>query len=67
MRVIGWAVAGLALGAGRVILIAGIGMPSLVDTDQREGAYAMGEVFFMAPVGSIVGAIMLGIAAWLRQ
>jgi hypothetical protein len=67
MRILGWTLAGLVLGAGSVILIAGIIVPSLIDIDQSEGAYAMGVVFFMAPAGAIVGGVVLGITGWLRR
>lgn len=58
MRVVLWTLAGFVLGAALVVLVAGVIVPSLVTISQREGAYAMGVVFFMAPAGGIVGAIL---------
>lgn len=57
MRRLLWALAGLVLGAGGVLL-AGIALPYVTPISQAEGAYAMGLVFFWMPVGAIFGAIL---------
>lgn len=58
MKVVLWALAGMVAGAALVILVAGVIVPSLVTVSQREGAYAMGVIFFMAPAGAVVGAVI---------
>ncbi|MGA0540412.1 hypothetical protein [Neotabrizicola sp. VNH66] len=67
MRMILWAVAGAALGAALVILVAGVIVPSLTTVSQAEGAYAMGVIFVMAPAGAILGAIAGIVAAMVRR
>jgi hypothetical protein len=67
VRVVGWTLAGLVLGAASVILVAGIILPSLIEIDQREGAYAMAVVFFMAPAGATIGAAVGLVAALIRR
>ena len=58
MRVVLWALAGLVAGAALVILVAGVIVPSVWTVSQAEGAYAMGVIFFMAPAGALVGAVI---------
>lgn len=58
MKVVLWALAGLIAGAALVILVAGVIVPSVTTVSQREGAYAMGVVFVMAPAGAVVGAVI---------
>ena len=67
MRMILWAVAGAALGAALVILVAGVIVPQLTTVSQAEGAYAMGVIFVMAPAGAILGAIAGIVAAMVRR
>ena len=56
MRRLLWALAGLVLGAGGVLL-AGIALPYVTPISQAEGAYAMGLVFFWMPAAAILGAV----------
>ena len=66
MKVVLWTLAGLVLGAALVILVAGVIVPSLTTVSQREGAYAMGVIFVMAPAGAVVGAV-IGLAVGLMR
>jgi hypothetical protein len=67
MRVLIWGLAGLVLGAGLLVLVAGVIVPSLWPVSQAEGAYAMGVIFFMAPAGAVLGAILGGLLGWWRS
>lgn len=58
MRVVLWMLAGLVLGAELVVLVAGVIVPWLTPVSQREGAYAMGVIFVMAPAGAVAGAVI---------
>ena len=66
MRVLLWGLAGLVLGA---VLAFGIGitLPEIFTISQREGAYAMGVLFFWTPAGAVLGAIAGGIWALMRR
>lgn len=57
MRIVLWLIGGLALGAA-LALGFGILLPYLTPISQREGAYAMGVVFFMVPAGAVVGSVL---------
>ena len=65
-RVLLWAVLGLILGGA---LAFGLGLFWLTDinTDQREGAAAMGVIFFLTPAGAVLGMVAGVIAALLRR
>jgi hypothetical protein len=67
MRVLIWGLAGLVLGAGLLVLVAGVIMPALWPVSQAEGAYAMGVIFFMAPAGAVLGAILGALLGWWRS
>jgi hypothetical protein len=67
MRVLIWGLAGLVLGAGLMVLVAGVIVPALWPVSQAEGAYAMGVVFFMAPAGAVLGAILGALLGWWRS
>lgn len=67
MRVLLFGLAGLVLGGALVILVAGVIIPSITPVSQREGAYAMGVIFFMTPAGAILGAIVGAVAGWLTR
>lgn len=58
MKVVLWALAGLVAGAALVILVAGVIVPAVWTVSQAEGAYAMGVIFFMAPAGALIGAVV---------
>lgn len=58
MKVVLWSLAGLVAGAALVILVAGVIVPAVWTVSQAEGAYAMGVVFFMAPAGALLGAVI---------
>jgi hypothetical protein len=67
MRVLIWGLAGLVLGAGLMVLVAGVIVPALWPVSQAEGAYAMGVIFFMAPAGAVLGAILGALLGWWRS
>ncbi|WP_395541636.1 hypothetical protein [Neotabrizicola sp. sgz301269] len=67
MRMLVWGLAGLVLGAGLMVLVAGVIVPSLWPVSQAEGAYAMGVIFFMAPAAGVVGAILGALLGWRRS
>lgn len=67
MRILIWALAGLVLGAGLMVLVAGVVVPSIWPVSQAEGAYAMGVIFFLAPAGAVLGAILGGLLGWWRS
>jgi hypothetical protein len=67
MRVLIWGLAGLVLGAGLLVLVAGVIVPLLWPVSQAEGAYAMGVIFFMAPAGAVLGAILGALLGWWRS
>lgn len=67
MRVLIWGLAGLVLGAGLLVLVAGVIVPALWPVSQAEGAYAMGVIFFMAPAGAVLGAILGALLGWWRS
>lgn len=49
-------VGGAMLG-GALALGIGMALPEVITVSQREGAYAMGVVFFWIPLGLVAGAI----------
>lgn len=49
-------VGGAMLG-GALALGIGTALPEIITVSQREGAYAMGVVFFWIPLGLVAGAI----------
>jgi hypothetical protein len=55
------------LNGGGVVLALGLALPSVFSISQAEGAYAMGVVFFWAPMGAVVGAIVGLILGNLRS
>lgn len=67
MRVVLWMLAGLALGAALVVLVAGVIVPALTPVSQREGAYAMGVIFVMAPAGAVAGAAIGLVTGLMRR
>lgn len=71
MRPWGWGIVGGMAGlvAGFVATVAiGLVAFEIFDVSQREGAAAMGLVFFMGPVGAVMGAIMgAALAVWLAR
>lgn len=63
MRTFLWMAGGFVLGAAAALGL-GLLLPMLTPISQREGAYAMGVVFFMMPAGAVVGAL-IGLAVRL--
>lgn len=66
MRFILWVLCGLIVGPIITLLLAMIAIP-IFDISQMEGAYAMGVVFTLMPIGAVVGAVAGGIYAVLRR
>ncbi len=66
MRIIGWSLLGLVAGGAMAF---GIGLLWLtyVNTDNREGAAAMGVFFFAMPAGAIAGAVTGAIFGAIRK
>ena len=65
-RVLLWAVLGLILG-GALAFGLGLFWLTYINTDQREGAAAMGVIFFLTPAGAVLGMVAGVIAALLRR
>jgi mannose/fructose/N-acetylgalactosamine-specific phosphotransferase system component IID len=55
-RIILWALGGLVLGPIITLALATVAIP-IFDISQMEGAYAMGVVFTLMPIGAVVGLI----------
>jgi biotin transporter BioY len=66
MRVLGHALGGLILG-GAVAFGLGLFWLTYVNTDNREGAAAMGVVFFITPAGAVLGMILGAILGAARR
>jgi biotin transporter BioY len=66
MRIVGWAVLGLIAG-GAIAFALGLIWLTWINTDNREGAAAMGVVFFITPAGAIVGAVAGGMTGAFRR
>jgi hypothetical protein len=60
MRVIGWGLLG-ALAGGALAFGLGLIWLTFINTDNRDGAAAMGVVFFWTPLGAVIGAIAGGL------
>lgn len=65
-RAILWAFLGLILG-GALAFGFGLFWLTYVNTDQREGAAAMGVIFFLTPTGALLGMIAGIVAAVVRR
>ncbi|MFM2355808.1 MAG: hypothetical protein RLZZ528_1544 [Pseudomonadota bacterium] len=65
-RVLLWAFLGLILG-GALAFGLGLFWLTFINTDQREGAAAMGVIFFYTPAGAALGMVAGVIAALLRR
>jgi biotin transporter BioY len=66
MRILGMALIGLVVG-GAIAFGLGLAWLSFINTDNREGAAAMGVMFFYTPLGAILGAIAGAIYGALRK
>ena len=55
-RIILWGLAGMVFGAIITLALATVAIP-IFDISQMEGAYAMGVVFTLMPIGAVVGLI----------
>lgn len=65
-RIILWGFAGLILGPIVTLALASAAVP-IFNISQMEGAYAMGVVFTLMPIGAVLGAIAGVIWALLRR
>ncbi len=68
MRILLGVVAGFILG-WVATSAAALAYGEWAQVSQREGAYAMGAIFFMGPAGGLVGAVLGGFlgARWRRR
>ncbi|MGK7866882.1 hypothetical protein [Falsiroseomonas sp. E2-1-a20] len=64
MRGIGGFLGGAILGALTSLFVAA-GLGAVLDVSQREGAFAMGVVFAIMPLGGLIGG--LGLALWMAR
>ena len=55
-RIILWGLAGMVFGAIITLALATVAIP-IFEISQMEGAYAMGVVFTLMPIGAAVGLI----------
>ena len=65
-RIILWGVAGLIIGPLITLALATAAVP-IFNISQMEGAYAMGVVFTLMPLGAVLGAVAGVIWALLRR
>ena len=65
-RIIAWGVAGLIIGPLITLALATAAVP-IFNISQMEGAYAMGVVFTLMPIGAVLGAVAGVIWALLRR
>ena len=65
-RIILWGVAGLIIGPLITLAFATAAIP-IFNISQMEGAYAMGVVFTLMPIGAVLGAVAGVIWALLRR
>ncbi len=65
-RIILWGVAGLIIGPLITLALATAAVP-IFNISQMEGAYAMGVVFTLMPIGAVLGAVAGVIWALLRR
>ncbi len=65
-RVVLWALAGLIAGPFVALGLAMVAIP-VFGISQREGAYAMGVVFTLMPLGAVVGCVVGAVWALVRR
>ena len=65
-RIIAWGAAGLIIGPVITLALATAAVP-IFNISQMEGAYAMGVVFTLMPIGAVLGAVAGVIWALLRR
>ena len=65
-RIILWGVGGLIIGPLITLFLATAAIP-IFGISQMEGAYAMGVVFTLMPIGSVLGGVAGVIWALLRR
>ena len=65
-RIILWGVPGLIIGPLITLALATAAVP-IFNISQMEGAYAMGVVFTLMPIGAVLGAVAGVIWALLRR
>jgi len=56
MRRVVWGLAGF-FGAGLLVGVVGMSLPSLIAMPQSQGGYEMGVAFFWVPLGAVIGLI----------
>lgn len=67
MRILVWGLAGLVLGAGIMVLLAGLVVPSIWPVSEAEGANALRISTMIAPAGGALGAILGVLLGWWRS
>ena len=65
-RIILWGVGGLIIGPLITLVLATAAIP-IFGNSQMEGAYAMGVVFTLMPIGAVLGGVAAVIWALLRR
>lgn len=65
-RIILWGLTGLIIGPIITLLLAMAAIP-IFNISQMEGAYAMGVVFTLMPIGALVGVVAGVVWALLRR
>ncbi len=66
LRILGWALLGAVIG-GAVAFGAGLFWLSYINTDNREGAAAMGVAFVITPFGALIGTMFGALLGGLRR